>query len=409
MCPVNVPTSRQRPVTTLLSALTASVLCVALATPTWANIPPTPGGDSGPVPVEVDGLDDTTRSQLDSLIDPSQELRSTADLVTELTEKAQRSVQQTQAAQQRQKNAQRRADTARQRAQVADAEAQAARDQLGQYAVTAYINGGTSAGVAAALTSASPSQLVARTNTLTAVADNSTDVLRALRAAEDRARTARDRAAEHASDARQAAREAREHQEQAQAALDEAEQLLRTLIQQESEAQSQTLAEAVLRARSEAYAQGAGQGVVGADGVPEEYRALGNGRIPRELLAPVADTGHYLWPPAARALTDLIAAAAAEGVYVGITDSYRPYEVQVSLVERKGLYSEGGLAARPGTSFHGWGVAVDLVLDGAAQRWMRQRAVAYGFVEDVPREPWHWHFLPTLATVTPPAPAPPEV
>jgi LAS superfamily LD-carboxypeptidase LdcB len=50
------------------------------------------------------------------------------------------------------------------------------------------------------------------------------------------------------------------------------------------------------------------------------------------------------------------------------------------------------LAATPGTSNHGWGLSVDLDLDATAQAWMRQNGARYGFVEDVPREPWHWTF-----------------
>ena len=82
----------------------------------------------------------------------------------------------------------------------------------------------------------------------------------------------------------------------------------------------------------------------------------------------------------------------AEGVTIGITDSYRTYETQVDLVRRKGLYSQGGLAATPGTSDHGWGLAADLRLDASAQAWMRANAGRYGFAEDTPREPWHWAY-----------------
>lgn len=66
----------------------------------------------------------------------------------------------------------------------------------------------------------------------------------------------------------------------------------------------------------------------------------------------------------------------------------------MDLVRRKGLYSQGGLAASPGTSNHGWGLALDLRLDAKAQAWMRSNAKDFGFVEDVPREPWHWTFRP---------------
>lgn len=129
-----------------------------------------------------------------------------------------------------------------------------------------------------------------------------------------------------------------------------------------------------------------------ADGVPVALAGYGNGKIPADALHEVGTTGHRLWAPAADALDTLIADAARDGVTIGITDSYRSYEAQVDVAARKGLYSQGGLAAVPGTSDHGWGMAVDLKLDDAAQSWMRANGGRYGFVEDTPREPWHWAF-----------------
>lgn len=140
---------------------------------------------------------------------------------------------------------------------------------------------------------------------------------------------------------------------------------------------------------------GSGKDRVDAKGVPIELKSYGNGRVPASALSTVAGTSHSLWEPAARSLEALRSAAAAEGVTIGITDSYRTYDTQVDLVRRKGLYSQGGLAAAPGTSMHGWGVAVDLSLDSTAQAWMRQNGGRFGFVENVPREPWHWQYVPT--------------
>lgn len=131
---------------------------------------------------------------------------------------------------------------------------------------------------------------------------------------------------------------------------------------------------------------------VDADGVPVALAGYGNGKIPASALAEVGSTGHRLWAPAAQSLEQLISDAARDGVTIGITDSYRSYESQVDVAERKGLYSQGGLAAVPGTSDHGWGMAVDLKLDDAAQSWMRTNAGRYGFAEDTPREPWHWAY-----------------
>ncbi|MCY1142019.1 M15 family metallopeptidase [Actinoplanes sp. Pm04-4] len=132
-------------------------------------------------------------------------------------------------------------------------------------------------------------------------------------------------------------------------------------------------------------------------GIPTELASYGNGRIPAAALEQVGTTRHKLWAPAAESLNRMIADAKREGVHIGITDSYRPYAEQVDLARRKGLYSQGGLAAKPGTSEHGWGMATDLDLNSKAQTWMRANAEKYGFSENVPREPWHWEFKPKSA------------
>jgi D-alanyl-D-alanine carboxypeptidase len=132
-------------------------------------------------------------------------------------------------------------------------------------------------------------------------------------------------------------------------------------------------------------------------GIPTELVQYGNGKIPRSALEQVGDTRHRLWAPAAESLTQMMADAKKDGVTIGITDSYRPYAEQVDLAKRKGLYSQGGLAAKPGTSEHGWGMAADLDLNGKAQSWMQQNAARYGFVNNVSRESWHWAYKPKPA------------
>jgi D-alanyl-D-alanine carboxypeptidase len=129
-------------------------------------------------------------------------------------------------------------------------------------------------------------------------------------------------------------------------------------------------------------------------GIPTDLAAYGNGKIPKTALGQVGTTGHKLWAPAAEQLTTMIADAKKDGVTIGITDSYRSYDEQVDLARRKGLYSQGGLAAKPGTSDHGWGLATDLDLNGKALTWMRANADKYGFDENVPRESWHWTYKP---------------
>jgi zinc D-Ala-D-Ala carboxypeptidase len=132
-------------------------------------------------------------------------------------------------------------------------------------------------------------------------------------------------------------------------------------------------------------------------GIPTDLAAYGNGRIPASVLQRVGDTGHRLWAPAAESLTTMIADAKKDGVHIGITDSYRPYAEQVDLAKRKGLYSQGGLAAKPGTSEHGWGMAADLDLNSKALSWMRTNGAKYGFDANVPRESWHWAYQPKKA------------
>ena len=95
---------------------------------------------------------------------------------------------------------------------------------------------------------------------------------------------------------------------------------------------------------------------------------------------------------------EAVAAAAADGIELKITDSYRSYAEQVDLAQRKGLYENGGLAAVPGTSNHGWGLAVDVdITDAATLDWIRSNGYRFGFVEAVKREPWHWEYRPQQA------------
>jgi hypothetical protein len=136
-------------------------------------------------------------------------------------------------------------------------------------------------------------------------------------------------------------------------------------------------------------------GGYGAMPVPEELTTFGNGRLPADQLVPISQPGHRLYRPAAAAWDSLVAEAAASGLELRITDSYRSYEEQVDLAHRKGLYRNGGLAAVPGTSNHGWGLAVDAdVTDPAVREWLEVNGPRYGFVNAVPREPWHWEYRP---------------
>lgn len=129
---------------------------------------------------------------------------------------------------------------------------------------------------------------------------------------------------------------------------------------------------------------------------PTDLVRYGNGRLPESALAPVGVDAHWLHGPAANAFRQLVATAQADGVGIGVSSAYRDLAGQERIAREVGLYSQGGLAPAPGTSNHGWGLSIDLDLDATAQTWMREHAWRFGFVEDVPREPWHWTYRPTV-------------
>lgn len=126
--------------------------------------------------------------------------------------------------------------------------------------------------------------------------------------------------------------------------------------------------------------------------VPELLQQYGNGQIPRELLTLIGISQHRLWGPAADSFIAMRAEAAAAGVNLSVTDSYRTYDQQVDLAQRKGLTKNGGLAATPGMSEHGWGLAIDADVDRAGFDWLTENAGRYGWVMPMTREPWHWEF-----------------
>ena len=128
-----------------------------------------------------------------------------------------------------------------------------------------------------------------------------------------------------------------------------------------------------------------------------------NGLIPPSAMCSLGTGNHQLRCDAAAAFRAMSAAyAAAFGGPLCITDSYRTYAGQVDLYRRK-----PALAAVPGTSNHGWGLAVDLC--GGIQHfgtpqyaWMVANAGRFGFLHPTwadpgngREEPWHWEYAGT--------------
>lgn len=132
----------------------------------------------------------------------------------------------------------------------------------------------------------------------------------------------------------------------------------------------------------------------------DDAQAHPNGQVPGGELCGLPGNGHLLHPDAARDWWRLNEKYKARfGTGLCLTDSYRSYEAQSQLSA-----SKPGLAAAPGTSNHGWGVAVDLCdgvedFDSAEHRWLRQNAAAFGWenpqwahVDGSKPEPWHWEY-----------------
>ena len=113
-----------------------------------------------------------------------------------------------------------------------------------------------------------------------------------------------------------------------------------------------------------------------------------NGLIPPSAMCPLGVPGHSLRCDAAAAYRAMSAAfAAVFGSPICITDSYRTYASQVRLYGEK-----PALAAVPGTSNHGWGLAVDLCggIDhyGTPQYdWMKANAGRFGYLHPDWAEP----------------------
>jgi septal ring factor EnvC (AmiA/AmiB activator) len=333
------------------------------------------------------------------------------------------------------------ADTAV-RAQEADAAVETARDELGRFASASYRMGGDLAFLSALLDAKGPKGLADQASALDNVASQrgrsydrfrgtkiAADVLRTLAAealaeqqrATDLVRTSKEKAERELAN-QQAQVDAIEQQKSS--LLAQLAELRNTSVRLERERQEGLAREAARRAAEEAARRAADEarrraeaaataasGRSSQSSVPAESSGSGcsggslsgyaNGRIPSSSLCPLWGTrGHRLRSDAAAAYNEMSQAYAAHfGSPICITDSYRSYDSQVILKRIKGF-----LAARPGTSQHGWGLAVDLCggiqsYSSAQHKWMRSNAPDFGF--DLPSwarqngskpEPWHWEY-----------------
>ena len=134
----------------------------------------------------------------------------------------------------------------------------------------------------------------------------------------------------------------------------------------------------------------------------------GNGTLADHSLCGLWQPGERLRADAAVALSALNEAFRARfGRDLCLVDSYRTLSSQYSVKA-----SRGYLAATPGSSMHGWGLAIDLCSretgSGEVYQWLRENGAAYGW-ENPPwaqrggmgnYEPWHFEYRPGVEEVS---------
>lgn len=148
--------------------------------------------------------------------------------------------------------------------------------------------------------------------------------------------------------------------------------------------------------------------------------ANANGRISKSNLAALPkafsnkrETEHLTSGAYASLVRMMLRACADTGSYFSVWDAYRSLDEQVAMLKRNYTRVSRGRSkssdrtwdgstwakragrpntASPGYSNHGNGVAVD-IHPGAIQQWLKGNAGRFGWVNDVPSEPWHWSYL----------------
>ncbi|HUH53405.1 MAG TPA: M15 family metallopeptidase [Microbacteriaceae bacterium] len=148
---------------------------------------------------------------------------------------------------------------------------------------------------------------------------------------------------------------------------------------------------------------------------------------PTDLVYPEGvdnSNGQPLRVEASQAVEELVAQAAADGIYIGLTSAYRSFWLQESLyhsyINRDGQALADRYSARPGHSEHQTGLTVDFddfsgcglsecFESTPAGIWLKDNAASYGFIMRYPQgyehitgfmyEPWHYRYVGTqLAT-----------
>lgn len=125
-----------------------------------------------------------------------------------------------------------------------------------------------------------------------------------------------------------------------------------------------------------------------------------NGALADHSLCELWQAGEYLRPDAAMSLSALDEAFRASfGREMCLVASYRNLDTQYEMKASRGYF-----AASPGTSMHGWGLAIDLCTKETGNSevfsWLWANAPSYGWqnpswaqLGGSKYEPWHWEFV----------------
>ncbi|MBI3928064.1 MAG: M15 family metallopeptidase [Armatimonadetes bacterium] len=130
---------------------------------------------------------------------------------------------------------------------------------------------------------------------------------------------------------------------------------------------------------------GQGGGVGGASfqdsSAPGERISMGPGKPPA-----VRRQGKLIGAEIADNFDAMVEAAKKDGVELKITSGYRTYAEQQALYAKYG----SGRAAKPGTSNHESGRAIDFANTSGAYAWLKQNAARFGLYNKIASEPWHY-------------------
>lgn len=131
----------------------------------------------------------------------------------------------------------------------------------------------------------------------------------------------------------------------------------------------------------------------------DNWSGYPNGRIPLSLLTQVYSglgAGGFLQTDAARAFYNIQAAAKQAGFNLTFNEGYRDYAKQEYYRDQY-LHHNGSPAAIPGTSKHGYALAMDLdwpmnSWTSNAQQWWSRNEASFGWSSaqgKIDGEPWH--------------------